>query len=152
MLEGTVRQEIWHVLMGLVVPNKSSLPSWATLVQATEMCSPASPGALPSWGSTRQVSGSIGTSLHGGLKNILGFCRGQGYKQNRQISPPGSQQLSHQCLTATLHPGTPPQLNCPELCPRACPVPNPGDEQVSDQSHGLLSQQQELSVPVHPSP
>lgn len=87
-----------------------------------------------------------------GLKNILGFCRGQGYKQNRQISPPGSQQLSHQCLTATLHPGTPPQLNCPELCPRACPVPNPGDEQVSDQSHGLLSQQQELSVPVHPSP
>lgn len=85
--------------------------------------------------------------MHEGLKNTLGFCRGQGYKQNRQVSPSGSQQLTHKCLTATLHPGTPPHLSCPELCPPTHPAPNPGNEQVSvqslrPQSHGLLSQQQ----------
>lgn len=146
MLKGTIRQGIWHVLMGLAVPNKSLLPRWAMKLQANEMCSPAFPGAQPLWW-TRQVSGSTGTSLHGGLKNALGFCGGQGYKQNRQVSPSGSQQLTHKCLTATLHPRTPPHLNCPELYSCAHPIPIPGHEQVSvqslrPQSHGLLSQQQ----------
>lgn len=133
MLKGTTRQGIWHVLM--VVPNKSLLPSWATMVQATEMCSPAFPGAQLLWWATRQVPGSIGTSLHGRLKNALGFCGGQGYKQNRQVSPSGSQQLACKRLTDILHPGTPPHLSCP------------ANKQVSvqslrPQSHGLPSQQQ----------
>lgn len=55
----------------------------------------------------KKVRGSIGTSLHGRLKNTLGFSGGQGYKQNRQVSPLGSQQLAGRSLTATLHPGHP---------------------------------------------
>lgn len=137
MLKGTTRQGIWHVLTGLVVPNKSLLPSWATT---------GNRDVEPLWW-TRQAPGSIGTSLNGGLKNTLRFSRAQGYKQNRQVSPSGSQQLTIKGLTGTLHPRTLPHLSCPELCLCTHPAPIPGNEQVSvqslrPQSHGLLSQQQ----------
>lgn len=46
MLKGTIRQGIWHVLMGLAVPNKSLLPRWAMKLQANEMCSPAFPASV----------------------------------------------------------------------------------------------------------
>lgn len=60
--------------------------------------------------------------------------------------PQGAQQLTGRCPTATLHPGTPPHLSCPELCPRTRPAPIPGNQvsvqSLRPQSHGLLSQQQ----------
>lgn len=147
MLKGTTRQGIWHVLTGLVVPNKSLLPSWATPLQTTKMCSPAFPGAQPLWW-TRP--GSTGTSLHGGLKNTLGFCGGQGYKQNRQVSPSGSQQFTIKCLTDTLHPGTLPHLSCPELCP--CTQSLSRSQSKASDPRGCFPSSKKSSMPVHSSP
>lgn len=111
MLKGTTRQGIWHVLPGLAVPNKSLLPSQATMLQATETSSPASPGAQPLQWPTRKVSGSAGTSLHGGLKNTLGFWVGKVIDNAEEFLPWGVNNSHTSVRQPPFAHGTPPHFN-----------------------------------------
>lgn len=65
MLKGTTRQGIWHILPALSVPNKSLLPSQATMGQATETSSPASLGASCCGGQQEKCLGVPGLHCTG---------------------------------------------------------------------------------------
>lgn len=50
MLKAPQGRVLWHMLPGLAIPSKSSLPSEATMVQVTEVPGPALDQGL--WDST----------------------------------------------------------------------------------------------------